>query len=804
MKGYERVLRAGADNVTLLRISGEYATGKIQLNKEIKTKTYQTREYAGKYAGNIETIIDLNIEVKDGFDDVYVTDVSVYADGTILNAYKYSVNGSTGIVTLYEDATSSGAQIEIYYTLVDVKLYNVSSETPVDMTDEGIQFKLANSNIVEGSESVTFTGIETSGNTEEPTITIDYISGIITLSRALENDESFTVSYDWKELTETKEQASETADGGEFYFDLQHTANASKPIVVTINGNELNSDQYNVNYVSYETSRVFIDPGLGDLNADVYIKYYWSKEELTEPYIDLKSIYGGNLYNKVKFEIQDVLYEDNGGNKKSSVDSGESLNVLTSVKLQLAHEYIVPADDFSIEITREDASVSTLTVANGDISVDWAKGIITISDTDLSIRPDDVSILAGVYEYYHVASKVVKLYKPIEKMLEDESGPIEFPVGDVINTIGELVAAINTHPRNNVVRLSILEEFVAISSLEIKTPDRKILDDDSIAKSAIYLAFGEDGINITKEEIYELLEGTTDKPGAYEIIMEDEDIDIVLPLGVYADDVLVSEFKRFDHQLANFCARSFFRNNEIRGIIGTKSLSNPSRINVINHAKELQVFNTDYFLTDDKENFITDREGNRVDIGKFISVVAHDFVVPDRNLAISIPENGAPLYAGMVSMLEKTNSPTNEVIPNAMLAYRLSNAQANALVGNKLVVFINRGGDPRVASAITCAQPHSGWTRYHTVDIVFNAIDLLRRIYDPYIGQGNTLEKRNSLDSDIADAFKKEDTIVDFDYALIQSPTDKLMGRLIIEFDIVPIGEMQKIHTVVSINAQLD
>lgn len=800
MRGYERALRAGADNVTLLRISGKHATGKLLLNKEVKTKTYQSREYAGKYAGNIETVIDLGIEIKDGYDDVYVTDVSVYANGQILNAYKYTVNSSAGTITLNEDVTSSGAEIEIYYSVVDVKVYSVSGETPVDMTGEGVQFKLANNNLVEGSEVVNF---EVEGE-EKPTFTIDYQAGIISLSEPLREGESFTVDYDWKELTESKHQKSAIAEGTEYFVDLQHTADASKPMIVTINGVEIPSSRYKVNYTSYDTSRVFIEPGLGDLNADVYINYYWSKEELIEPEIELRSIYGGKLYNKVKFEVQDILYEDREGNKKTKVSAGENLNPLSASRLKLANEYIVPSDDFSITITRADDSVSTLTVGNGDIYVDWAKGIVIIQDSVFNVRPNDKSIKAGEYEYYHVASKVLRLYKPEEKMIDNTDRVLEFYIGDVINTIGELVAAVNNHPRNNVVRMSIPEEYVAISAMELKTPDKKILDDGSIAKSAVYLAFGEDGIDVTKEEIYDLLEGSDERPGAYEIILEDDNVDIVVPLGVYADDVLASEFKRFDQQLANFCAQAFYRNNEIRGIIGMKPLDNPSRINVINRVKELQSFNANYYLTNRDGHYITDREGSRIDIGKFISIVAHDFIIPDNKLAVNTPENGAVLYAAVCSMLDKTNSPTNEQIPGARLAYNLSNAQANALAANKLVVFMNRGGVPRVASAVTCAQPGSGWTRYHTVDIVFNIIDLLRRVYDPYIGQGNTLEKRNALDSDIMDALKKEDTIVDFNYRLIQSPTDRLMGRLIIELELVPIGEMQKIHTVVSINAQLD
>ena len=330
MRGYERALRAGADNVTLLRISGKHATGKLLLNKEVKTKTYQSREYAGKYAGNIETVIDLGIEIKDGYDDVYVTDVSVYANGQILNAYKYTVNSSAGTITLNEDVTNSGAEIEIYYSVVDVKVYSVSGETPVDMTGEGVQFKLANNNLVEGSEVVNF---EVEGE-EKPTFTIDYQAGIISLSEPLGEGESFTVDYDWKELTESKHQKSAIAEGTEYFVDLQHTADASKPMIVTINGVEIPSSRYKVNYTSYDTSRVFIEPGLGDLNADVYINYYWSKEELIEPEIELRSIYGGKLYNKVKFEVQDILYEDREGNKKTKVSAGENLNPLSSSRLE--------------------------------------------------------------------------------------------------------------------------------------------------------------------------------------------------------------------------------------------------------------------------------------------------------------------------------------------------------------------------------------------------------------------------------------------------------------------------------------
>jgi hypothetical protein len=48
------------------------------------------------------------------------------------------------------------------------------------------------------------------------------------------------------------------------------------------------------------------------------------------------------------------------------------------------------------------------------------------------------------------------------------------------------------------------------------------------------------------------------------------------------------------------------------------------------------------------------------------------------------------------------------------------------------------------------------------------------------------------------------ETIVDFDYKIIMSPTDRVIGRMIVELDLVPVGELQRIKTVVSINSQLN
>ena len=87
-----------------------------------------------------------------------------------------------------------------------------------------------------------------------------------------------------------------------------------------------------------------------------------------------------------------------------------------------------------------------------------------------------------------------------------------------------------------------------------------------------------------------------------------------------------------------------------------------------------------------------------------------------------------------------------------------------------------------------------------------NSVDIINEIRNIYenILEGNSMARQNALDTDIRDALNKKHTLEDFDYTIIMSPTDKLIGRMIVDLELVPIGELQRIKTVVSINSQLE
>lgn len=500
--------------------------------------------------------------------------------------------------------------------------------------------------------------------------------------------------------------------------------------------------------------------------------------------------------------------EDGGGHYNDIIlELSPDRRIAKFMNGDIVKDYFV-TNPANIMLVDEMANTETnLADTDKSYTIDYGNGLVKF-DNALQLY-EKVKVVE--YEYYNVASKQATIFKPKDKYIDGKENPIVIDnIGPEIVTIGQFINTVNNHARNNnVLRLSIDNQFVANSALDLKTPEKKLLDDGSVNYTRVRFTGGKDEADLTKEEIYEKLGGKRDadgeliEPGAYDVLMDVEDADIVLPLGVFADDKLLSNYKSFAQQLANFCAMCFLQNNEIRGVIGTQPLTTPTRLNLIEKIRKLEQLETDFWMMDDKFDFERDREGNRVDIGKYLTVVGYDKIYDDNNLAVPSIESGACDFAAIASMVAPYNSPTNEPTNSGRLAYNMSTNQAARLARNKIVPAKVKNGTPKILDAMTCAQPTSGWTRYFTVDIVFDTIDLLRQVFDKYIGQGNTLEKRASLNADIRDALKKQPTLVNYDFNMLMDPNDNTMSRIIIELDLVPAGELQKIKTVVSINAQM-
>jgi hypothetical protein len=899
MKGLRRVLDAGADNVDLLRISGDYAHNEISLYEYEKSVERHSREYVGEMLGNLEATFDLSIPA-----GTYIENIEIHANGFLVSVNDYRVDTTNGIITIYEDSIDQQADVTVTYDLVKVTIVTVDEEVVTCTSPlSGREFQLENIPVEENSETVYY--VDAGGNINPLTknassqgYTINYKTGIISTTNQVDisNGEMIVATYDYQQLDVEQKQYNDIAPGGVSYIEIDHQPDPTKPLIVLADGEEIDKEGFDVNYTY---GYVNLKPGFIRKEQRIEILYYWLDEEVVKPKIEVRGIYPGSVYNRVKIHIEDIIEEtphifleeydnanglfleastnvdtdytfffpegkrnllkdstvelavfdgsgnlvraltsgeftvdyeygivtldssvyssdiDTAGNylkvtsfkytimreTKTPIVFGENLEMVNSRKARFHNDYIVPKP---INLIVEDAS-GNLTNYAGNANIDYSGGYIDLSQP----IGDDEKLIVEEYSYYNVVGKKIKIEKPEEKYFNGKT-PLEFEVGSNIQTVGELVNAIRSHPRNNIIEASASEEILTLQAMNIKTPDFKLNPDGSVNKKLIALEFGSDGLDLTKDEVYDKLGGVKNSDGdkiefgAYDVLMEHEDADIILPLEIYADDELAANYKNFAQQLANFCAKSFYRSNEVVGIIGLKPLKNPSRLRVISRVKRLQDMNLNFFLQDENFNNIVDDEGNMVDVGKYIRIIGHDLLYTDTTLQVPVIENGAAAFAAVKSMLAGDNSPTNEIIPKGRLAYRYSPTQMNSLSGARIVSFKLSGNNVKITDGITCAIPNSGWTRDLTVSIVFDAMEEVREVYDKYVGKGNTPERQGSLDSDIRDTLNKMETIVDFDYKIIMSPTDRVIGRMIVELDLVPVGELQRIKTVVSINSQLN
>lgn len=779
--------------------------------------------------------------------------VELYGESEVeLENTEYNLEYESGILTIYGEEFEELKEISYEYRKQEPQ----EQLKRVALTEKTQVVPLHH--LADSSRPVVISGART-GELEEDEFSVNWRGGVVSEVEiepgALEVDENVTVEYYWIEEKEVESgMAVESVFGGAKYNDIKIVVEDNVIEIV----DEINKVVEELTPLSEEMDRYYFEEF--DLVEDsVYVETEGGEQLLGEN-TDGQVI--GAYANEEDFDPDpdeddaDYVLHAEGGYLELTEDAPaeiEGLKARYAYTEETERKYTVHTDVFNPTKTEdgelgggsynninlsisEDRTVASFPVENilynyfgedkypeklifnrvdeegeieeytmedylleegpeQDFEIDYQAGEIVFDEALNYAESVECEEVAA----YNVSEKIMRIHKPEDKY-EVAEEPIEIRgIGSEITNLAQLVDAINNHPRNNVVMVSIDRDHKARDAMELVTPADKLRhwDEGKVETNVVYLQGGRDEIDLTYEELYDKLEE------AYDVAKNAEDIDIVVPLGVYADVELLSDKKDFAQQLANFCAHTFLRNNEIQGVIGTQPLQNPRMVNVIEKIERLEELDTDYYMSDSEGNKIYDANGEIVDIGRFISIIAYDKSYEDEFLALPSIESGAPDFAGIASMLSPFNSPTNERTTNGQLAFQISNFQASRLINNKLVPARVKQGEAKILDAQTAAQPNSGWTRWFTVDIVFDTIDDLRALYDRYIGKANEYEQRSSLDSEIRRTLSEKPTIIEFDYDMIIDPTDPEMGRLVIELDLVPATELQRIKTVVSINRSM-
>lgn len=392
----------------------------------------------------------------------------------------------------------------------------------------------------------------------------------------------------------------------------------------------------------------------------------------------------------------------------------------------------------------------------------------------------------------------VTITKPISKQTSAELPQVYTSIN--YPTFGSLVDAINAN--NGTYKASTFNEDELT---------------DNLVPYNSFFSNGEDGTVISKDEMFKALSGVRDSSGyittqgAYQLL-ENYQVDSVVPVGVYADDILSDKHQNFAYELALFCTISSYKNKTTLGAISMKPLKDTSLAGIQKYAKYLASFNNVYYLKDATGSDITDLNGDKMDLGKYISVCAGPGIRFNHKVNSLKEANTAVMYMAYSSTLQPQSAPTNKMITGSTgLKFNFSNSQLNDIVGNRLVTFqlkyANNGQPYAGAFCVdgpTAARPNSEYARLTTVRVIRDVSDSIREVADPYIGEANTIEQRNALSAAISkrlDLLTEKGVILDASFTLVSTALDQLLGQASLELGIVAPQELRKITTVIGLKS---
>lgn len=400
-----------------------------------------------------------------------------------------------------------------------------------------------------------------------------------------------------------------------------------------------------------------------------------------------------------------------------------------------------------------------------------------------------------------VIGKRVIITKPDSKKVSSYEQPLVYDSTDYL-TFGLLADAITADAANGMYK-------VTTDNSEVLTSDLKV--------TKTFFTGGEDGVNLSKQEMFEALSGKRDSNGylttigAYQLL-EDYSVDWIVPVGVYADEDLNDRNQNFAYELALLCAVLSYRNKTTLGAISMKPNRDTSLAGVQEYAKHVASFKNLFYMKDQDGNPILDSEGKPMDLGMYLSVVAGPEIEERDNSVGVYYTNAAVDYVAMNTVLFPQSAPTNKVIAGAnKLRFSFSNAQLDGITGNRIVTFknkIDRNGKSSivVVDGVTAAHPYSDYTRITTPKSLRTIVDHVREVCEPFIGEPNTIEQRNAMSSAISkrlSILKEKGVLLDSAFQILVTPQDQVLGSARLELTIVPPQELRKITTVVGLKANL-
>lgn len=210
---------------------------------------------------------------------------------------------------------------------------------------------------------------------------------------------------------------------------------------------------------------------------------------------------------------------------------------------------------------------------------------------------------------------------------------------------------------------------------------------------------------------------------------------------------------------------------------------------------------------DANADVIRDRNGRKIDIGKYLSVTAMPltFFNSVDETGFGYQANMASFYGGFFSALDAQSAPTNKRVRGVRAPFKINKTKLNQLTRSHYVSVKQKEQVLRITDAPLAARPGSDYTRLTTKRITKDAIDVVRLVGSPYIGEPNTAAARQALETGIVrelSALQEAGALQRFEVRVSATVAQQIRGDLTVELILVPAFELRKITVITSLAKQ--
>ncbi len=308
--------------------------------------------------------------------------------------------------------------------------------------------------------------------------------------------------------------------------------------------------------------------------------------------------------------------------------------------------------------------------------------------------------------------------------------------------------------------------------------------------------------------------GTKSVYGAFDYLEAIEAAWLV-PKNLWADDVVYmyqdnesgddAELTSFATLFSEFAGAAWERGSHTMVSMSYRPIISPSMTGVRTHVSNAIAHASGIdFAT------ISGITGAYTDAGRLMVISAGPEMLvnlPGIGSAYTTPE---ALVAGTISILSPDQSPLNQPLYGALqMKYTIPKSLLNDLVGAHLTCFHTSFNDGRIkfVDGRTMASDISGYqasdyTSIRTMRIVVTAVNVIKQAAEPWLGKGNSIMARQSLETEIDTNLMRmveSGVLKSYSFNISSSNTGWLSDTLEIALTLRPTDEIRHIQTTVSV-----